>query len=416
VGSRRRIARAGRPDPGPPAPGGSHATALCLPGLPSGTPPRPTVIRSPSPDLRRRQVPDHRHLGFHALACRAGAARRHPGSQWARPGGLHLGRPIGPPRTCAAARAGHRLRAAHRRRLNCAPVLLSGRGGWGATCRFRLAGRLEVAGRWAVIGRWVAGTPALARAGVPEAADRLGLAVRIPTAGRTRAAGRTRVATRFRTVARIQTAGRIQAATRFQAVARIQTAGRIRAAGRIQAARFRTASRIRAAGRIQAARIQMAGRTRAAGRTQAARFRTASRIRAAWCIRASRIQMAGRIQASRFQAAGCTRAAGCIQAATRFQMTARIQATGRAGGRTRVAPRLRGASRLQGGLRLSAAPAACVVTIAPANCPAAGRCPHHPDGPCGERTVPVGEAMAGPVDPGRARPPTAHRASRHFRR
>src|ERR1039457_2307661 len=115
--------------------------------------------------------------------------------------------------------------------------------------------------------------------------------------------------------------------------------------------------------------------------------------------------------------------AGRIRMAARSETAGRIQTAGRAAGHTpgaaqrlRAAPRLRGAWRLPGALRLSAAPAAYVATIAPANCPAAGRCLHHPDGPCGERTVLAGEGMAGPVDLGCARPPTVHRAGRHFRR
>src|ERR1019366_66368 len=103
--------------------------------------------------------------------------------------------------------------------------------------------------------------------------------------------------------------------------------------------------------------------------------------------------------------AGRTRMAACSWTAGHIQTAGRAAGhTPRAAKSLRAAPRRRGAWRVPGALRRSAAPAAYVATIAPANCPAAGRCLHHPDVPCGERPVLVGEAMAGPVDLGRARP------------
>lgn len=97
--------------------------------------------------------------------------------------------------------------------------------------------------------------------------------------------------------------------------------------------------------------------------------------------------------------------AGNARPAESFRPAGRFQPAARGAGGNRVGPRPRAAHRR------SAPTTADVVTVAPADRPA-GRCPHHPDSPCGERIVPVGEATAGPVDLNQPRPKGVQGVSR----
>jgi hypothetical protein len=108
--------------------------------------------------------------------------------------------------------------------------------------------------------------------------------------------------------------------------------------------------------------------------------------------------------AGRSWAAGYSPVTGCTRMTRRSPVTRCIRVTwrSRAAGRNPAAGWLTGRAlvvpRPEASLRRAVAPSAAdVATVAPAGCPAAGRRPHHPDSPCRERSVPGGEARAGPV-------------------
>jgi hypothetical protein len=123
------------------------------------------------------------------------------------------------------------------------------------------------------------------------------------------------------------------------------------------------------------------------GQTPARRLRVSGRFRVSrWSWVAGCFRAAGRFRVSRWSwVAGCFRAAGQVRVAACIRTAGCI----RAAAHIPVAPSQRDA------LRWAAGPAtADVATVAPAGCPAAGRCRHHPDSPCGERIVQGGEAKA----------------------